>query len=499
MKQKPSINPFLPVFILINIAVISYSQSRTQEFPRLEPDPKALEFYNLSHPAGRLSWQQLAQMGLWASGDTSASYLGMISSAVTAVNSSPELPSSEKEKAEFILSYMHKNILKSYSLYQTRVDTIFANGRFNCVSSAVLYMILCKSSGINTSGVMTKEHAFVIVHTPGRDFDVETTNPYGFDPGNRKEFLDSSGNITGFAYVPPQNYRDRQTISQTELVSLILNNRIAELERHKNYHESVPVAVDMAALLKGKEFFANDGKTWGPIFEDPRNNVMDRLLNFGNTFISSGREEESLRWADTARALYPDPRWQDLIHPAVNNYLFKLMKADKTEEARSFLEKQKHLLSATEYNKQDALIVDTEIIKASNKIKTAEDGNMVVLIIDKARKEGKLTDKRANELLTPAFQRIASVLCAPPANDWRAAIAYMESIIALYGANRDLEQHLRIYRGNLSGEYHNRFAAEWNRKNFEEAERIINEGLAEFPNDRQLLADRETINRNRRR
>jgi hypothetical protein len=73
----------------------------------------------------------------------------------------------------------------------------------------------------------------------------------------------------------------------------------------------------------------------------------------------------------------------------------------------------------------------------------------------------------------------------------------MESAIARYGSNRELEQALRTYRDNLAADYHNRFASAWNRRNFDEARRILNEGLAEFPDNRQLLSDRDIVDRQR--
>ena len=99
-------------------------------FPRLEPDPKALDYYRLGLRSG-YSWTDLAQISLWASGDSSLSNLEKITNVVSVLNSLPEFPTSNKEKAEFLLTYMHSNILRRYSLYQTRVDTIFTNGSYN--------------------------------------------------------------------------------------------------------------------------------------------------------------------------------------------------------------------------------------------------------------------------------------------------------------------------------------------------------------------------------
>jgi len=491
VNLKPSITPII-FFALILVFPAKICAQNT--FPRIEPDSKALDYYRLGAQSG-FSWTALAEISLWASGDASLSGLEKIKSTAASINEAIDPASSEKEKAEFILNYMHKNILKSYSLYQTRVDVLLSNGRFNCVSSAVFYVILCKSAGLNASGVMTKDHAFAMVHINGQNFDVETTNPYGFDPGNRKEFHDSSGNTTGFAYVPPQNYRDRQTISQIELVSLILNNRISDLEKANNFSAAVPLAVDRAALLLGNSY-KNTAEISASefLFADPRKELMDRLLNYGASLLRNNKEEEGIRWAVFASAAYPDAnRWQEFLLAAVNNRISRYVKERKTQDARNFLENQKTNISEANYAQFDLLIVDADLTNKAGNFKTPAEGNEIITAIEQARNGGKLNEKRASELLTFSVQKIAAALCAAPLRDWRAAISYLENALSKYGANRDFEQSLRAYKSNLAADYHNRFAAEWNKKNYDEAERILNEGLAEFPNDRQLLNDKQII------
>jgi tetratricopeptide (TPR) repeat protein len=485
------------VLFLFLLRPAIFAQSRTA-FPRLEPDPKALEYYKLSERDQGYSWTELAEISLWASGDYSVSNLVKIRAAVETLNNSPARPEAEKERAEFILGFMHKNLLKAYSFNQTRIGTMLSNGRFNCVSSAVLYMILCRSAGIYASGVMTKDHAFMMLHIGESNIDVETTNPYGFDPGNRKEFSDQFGRVTGFTYVPARNYRDRQTISQIELISLILNNRIVELESRGNYTDAVPVAIDRATLLMGNvsSVIRPDAaeKSYGPIFDNPFKDLMDRLFNYGANLLKAGREEDGLAWAAVASSVYPDEdRWQDFIHAAANNRIMKYVKADKTTDAKNFLEGQKTLINQTNYAQLETLIIDAELLDSVKKIRTAADGDAVLLAIDQARSGGKIGEKRAGEMLIFAVHKTTSVLSAAPARDWRAAVAYIEGVLARFGANHELEQALKTYRGNIATDYHNRFAAAWNKKNFDEAERILNEGLAEFPDDRQLLSDRATI------
>jgi len=489
------------LFLILQTA--SHAQSGT--FPRLEPEQKALDYFNLGRRNNGYSWAELAEISLWASGDSSAANLEKIRAAADALKNSAELPSSAREKAEFILSFLHGNILRSYSLQQTRVDTIFTNGRFNCVSSAVLYMIFCESAGIQTSGVITKDHALVTAHINGEDIDVETTNRYGFDPGNRREFHDQFGRATGFAYVPARNYRDRQTISGIELVSLILNNRISDLERQNRYADSVPLAIDRAALLFGNTLaVTQEAYSSEALFTDPRKDLMDRLFNFGAVLLRANREEDALRWAAAASSKYPEgDRWQEFILAAVNNRIAGLTRGNRATDARSFLESQKTVLTETNYTQLDAVVIDAELLRSADQIRTAADGDAAITAIVQARAENRIGERRTGELLTFAIQKTAASLCAAPARDWRAAILYIENAIERFGArlggNRELEQTLRTYRGNLAADYHNRFAAAWNRKNYDEAERVLNEGLAEFPDNRQLLADRETVNKNRAR
>ena len=85
----------------------------------------------------------------------------------------------------------------------------------------------------------------------GQQIDVETTNPFGFNPGARKDFTDSFGKVTGFAYVPPGNYSDRRSIGEKELLSLILYNRVSEYVRR---------AVLPGRAAAGRERLRADGK-----------------------------------------------------------------------------------------------------------------------------------------------------------------------------------------------------------------------------------------------
>ena len=156
-------------------------------------------------------------------------------------------------KAEAVLTFLHEGVLKAYREDATGLTDILDSGRYNCVSSAVLYAIAARSLGIEAAGVRTEDHAFASVRVDGRSIDVETTNPYGFDPGGKKEFKDSFGRVTGFAYVAPGGYGDRRPIGAGDLVGLILSNRASALERTRRFAEATRLGVDYAFLCPGPD------------------------------------------------------------------------------------------------------------------------------------------------------------------------------------------------------------------------------------------------------
>jgi hypothetical protein len=442
------------------------AQSPRNGFPSLTPDSRALEFARLGDGG---SWEDLTAAALWASA------LGMDSAAASQASASQASSASRgymdtlrqaveelragftgtdaKAQGDYILSYMHRKFLRSYSTRQSRLDTLLSNGRYNCVSSAVLYLILAKSQGLEARGVATRDHAFVTV-TQGDEFwDVETTNLYGFDPGNRREFHDQFGKLTGFAYVPARNYRDRIGLSPLELISLIIHNHIADLEQQGRYDRAVPLALSRVSLLAERRTPAVSD-----FFADPGQDLRERILNYGASLLNAGREEEGLRWAVYAGPSFAgaggqdDPRWQNYINLLVSNRTVKLCRAGRFDEAHGFLADNRSLIDSSEYRTLETMITDAELTTLANGVKQAADAVSAMARLDEAESAGLLPVSRA----------------------------------------RELRDHLSLW---LVTDFHNRFAAAFNRRDYSLARTILDEGLAKFPDNRQLLGDSGTLER----
>ncbi|NOY08151.1 MAG: hypothetical protein GXP33_04835 [Spirochaetes bacterium] len=245
----------------------------------------------------------------------------------------------DKTAAEKILKYLHRHIFKKYMEKQTRIDVVFRDGTYNCVSSAVIYMFFAKSLGFRVKGVRTKDHAFCSISAGGRDYDVETTSPYGFDPGEKKIFTDQFGRTTGYTYVPPGNYRDRSTISDRQMLGLILYNRNAFLTTQRDFISAIGPAVDAYALLKDTESM---------------NRLAVSLNNAASMYGITGNTKRGIEFLKRSIEIYGKDeignKLKSNLSKLYNNYVIGLINRKKYDDAFSVL----HTKDAEMYLHRDA-------------------------------------------------------------------------------------------------------------------------------------------------
>jgi hypothetical protein len=161
------------------------------------------------------------------------------------------------------------------------------------------------------------------VEVDGALIDVETTNPYGFNPGTKKEFKDVFGKVTGYSYVPPSNYSDRRPIGEKELLSLILSNRVSGLTDRSAFREALPVASSAHALVRSRESLLA---------------LLSASSNYAAWLGSRGDFERARAFVDGVEAAYGadrglDDRRLQLFH----NQVISLIEGGSLEEARRLL------------------------------------------------------------------------------------------------------------------------------------------------------------------
>lgn len=500
----------------IFVFLLSTQSIFAQDLPSLKADSKAVEYGLKAAAAEGLSWEDLAEISLWASGaeDPYApaargkpSFMDIIRGAATEITRAEDFPRGERERGEYILDFMFAKFLKSYSENQTRIDTLLVSGSYNCVSSAVFFVILARAAGLDAGGVITRDHAFVRILSGDEEIDVETTNPYGFDPGNRRDFHDRFGRVTGFAYVPAQNYRNRAAITPLELAALIFDNRIAGLESRGRFAEALSLALNREALLTAGEQAASAAAptraaSAAPspgLFAEPRKLAEDRIFNYGADLIRQGRESDALRWADLAAASRPDEtRWNELIDAALNNLIAKLAAAKRFSEAWELLAAGEKRLTVSQA--QAPLLA--KLASARKALAGAELSSLAASVKNTSGADAALDVVTRNPRgAEPEIVRELSIFLTLKKGEftakeqsWRAAIAFTAGAAAEY-RDRRLEEQLKAFTANRIAELHNSFAAAYNRKDFENAQNIIRAALEEFPGNSRFLRDMELVER----
>jgi len=376
----------------------------------------------------------------------------------------------EARRAENLLLFLHTH-LKSYSTYQTRFDVLIDRGTFNCVSSALAYMILGRDAGLDVQAVATTDHAFALVHLKsGRDVDVETTTKYGFDPGTKTEFTNSFGQ-TGFVYVPPGNYSQRHPVNDRQLLGLLVQNRMAEFQRSGEPEEGVGPAIDRWTFEATPEAFRT---------------LVDGFVNYASWL--NGRRDY-LKGLDLVDKMVvwtgQVPEAKQLAFAFLNNQVNLLLDRQDWAGAQALTVawKNRGFLTEAQSSQTLTLIAASALSVAVKTLPPAQ----AAARIDDAFAQGSVNAARRQELLSFVYgqevQRVASSQGA------RAAWAYLRSLPAEVQALPALAKASTVYAYNWSVDVHNRFARLWNDGKRDEARQLLKDSLATLPDSTLLKKD----------
>ena len=376
----------------------------------------------------------------------------------------------EGQRAENLLLFLHTH-LRSYSTFQTRLDVLIDRGTYNCVSSALAYMILGRDAGLDVQAVATTDHAFALVRLKsGRDVDIETTTKYGFDPGTKNEFTNSFGQ-TGFIYVPPGNYSQRHSINDRQLLGLLVQNRMAEFQRTGDPEQAVGPAIDRWTFEGTPEAFRT---------------LVDGFVNYASWLNGRRSYLQGLDLVDKMVAWTgPVPEAKQLAFAFLNNQVNQLL--DRQDwagaQALTLAWKNRGFLTDAQCDQTLALIADSALAVAVKTLPPAQAAGRV----EQAFSQGSVTAARRQEMLSFIYgQEVQRVAGAQGA---KAAWAYLGSLPAEVQALPSLTKARAVYAYNWSVEVHNRFAQLWNAGKRDEARQLLKDSLATLPDSTLLKKD----------
>ncbi len=484
--------------------------------PLFVPDPYFSALGAEAEPLPRADLEKAAFLASGLSYDKTLQYVSRLDAYIARLDAESASVGDPYARGEAALAFIHRNLLKAYRADATTLDGILDTGLYNCVSSAVLYMIAGRSLGLDVEAVRTSDHAFCVVHLAGRDVDVETTSPAGYDPGTKRAFTDSFGKVTGFSYVPPGDYARRSSIDDKELVGLILSNRVVIYENAGDYRASLGLGVEYyelerdaasrsflvdrvnnlsSELVQGGDYAGAESLVTAAraaLGEDPKLAELQGKVAYMRAVAAANasRWDEAL---DEAAALRAEgtapPELPSLIEAALSNEIYALVQRQDFAGARRVLAARGALAGPVLSSSLSEKIGEAELAAAVNgrpfrEALAAADGELAAGSVSRSaweRAEGVLYYNEANRLAR--------------SGDWLGASKLAAEGSARLGGDGNLARAASVYRSNFVADAHNRFAALYNARDFPAARDSIRSSLALMPEDPSLLADLRLVDR----
>lgn len=441
--------------------------------PRLTVDPRLLGLEQLASPMDSADFARYALIASGASDETIEALLSRLSDAAAELKNSLPSNADDRMKAEAALTILYAKYLSKYSEFQTRVDTAILTGEYNCVSSAILYYYFARSVGLNAEGVETPLHALCTVLIGGKKIDVETTNPYGFDPGLKKE-RGSKNEPEGAAdaqkkyYIVPQtNYRNRNPIDERRLITLAYNNRISLLERKGDFEQAVGLAVD-AYALQG--------------YPAQKKDMSERFINYAVILSQKGRDIDGVDFIIEASKVWGDnPEYSQYASGAVGTVLNTLMSKQDYDGGFALLEKYSFRMEKSQYSSMFRAL-NLNYLAFMLETKGMEDSLPII-------RETKpfLAKTDYENMLTHAWSTGGDKIAQT--GKWLEASAVLDLGLQELPGNANLTTQRRIYRQNYAIEIHNKAGKAFNAGDKATARVIVENGLALVPESTILQND----------
>lgn len=362
----------------------------------------------------------------------------------------------EAERTDQTLHFLYNTLLSSYSENQTLVDVAIETGTYNCVSSAVLFMYFMKKQSVTISAVETPLHAFCTVQIDGQTVDVETTNPFGYNPGHKKEIESDSLSQKKFVSVPAKKYANRHTVNDRRIISLIYNNRIASLQRQKKDSFSIGLACDANQLQNNSL--------------QSQNLLAQCVYNTAASFTKAKQDEKGIALVQKAKQLFGNNDiYIEYNESAINNIIAYYANSDKYQEAFSALQKYQSIVSSQKYDSFYANLAISFLYYEVNHAPFAQSHKEII------QNQSHLPPDEYEKLVSYAYSLEASNMSKN--NDWLSAASFLEQGLEEVPKNSTLTKQRNTYRNNYAIDVHNKAATFANTGDYDSAEKVILQGL----------------------
>lgn len=238
------------------------------------------------------------------------------------------------EAAEKLLLFLHEGALFSYREDAAKMNQTFLTGEYNCVTASILYLALAKSLQIETVVQETDIHAYCSVFLEGQKIDVETTNPYGFNPGQKK-LVAQSQNSRKYALIPKKYYSGNRQVSDLAAATLTGKNLAAMLNDTGGYEKAIPLEISRLKLLERHS---------DPETKTARNDLDTLACNHAIALNRRTRPEEALDFLEEViKTFGTTPSLQKTYGNSLYNACVNLLNENRDTQALELFEKRRSL------------------------------------------------------------------------------------------------------------------------------------------------------------
>lgn len=481
--------------LLLTFRISLFSQTSTYDFPSFYPFVSA-DYYS-SLPA-ELSCDDVFQLGLILSecpldsleGGECLDFFQKIKNEVT---SSEFQNMNNEEKGKAVLKLLYRDYLKTYKYDQTKINVALTTGTYNCVSSAILYLAAAKAAGLDIRGQKTSEHAFCTVYINRKTpIDVETTNPYGFNPGS-KEAIENEDRIKGYYVVPKKNYANRHEASDKTLCGLISANLASFYSKSNNYYDAIPHEALRYEIIKNEN--TNDSI-------EARNELDILAGNFMNLKSDSSETTlQKLYWLyDFIEYWGMTSYIQNVTDTMSYNFIVQCYNSRDISPALTLYSKFQTVVTAKNLSLEQELITNLELQLLTDKMESKDKIDFLYSLLIKTQNDNQSSVLPEDYLTIPEQNIYAALENAwavylnqfMKSKDFENGYLLAQTAVNQLPENSNIKQMRDAFYNNCIAVIHNNFAKSFNKKNYSEAKTIIEEGLKKFPNDKKLLSDLKT-------
>jgi tetratricopeptide (TPR) repeat protein len=370
---------------------------------------------------GQLNKLSFAEAALIASGITDASqrkpYLTKIDQLEAGARQATAAGTTPAAKADKLLQFLHAGVMKpGYSGNQTSLAVLLDTGKYNCVSSAVLYNIIGRRLGLDLRGVLEIGHAFSVLHESGRSHEVQTTSTRGFqadDPKVQKEVEEKTG-------IKTRKRINGREVGEAGLTAVIYSNRSAELGTANRYYEALLLDFSALALDSGSE--------------SALNNCHAHLANWGKHLCGQGQYETALTVLAVGRELAPKDYSLQNNRNVVWQEWVKTVYVNEGEEPAKKLIRRLRKDIPDDRDLRD--IVRSHVVRGMKKLEEAKDYAAALAFIDRHRDVLK-DAAEAKGLSVSVYVAWARPFVTE--QKWPSAIEVYQTGLAVYPNDSDLK------------------------------------------------------------